>query len=284
MSVGLLSSALACAPVTSGSPGGVATPVALSADQLAIELDHLQLMPEKDGTSAPRGLKNPTTQEVVTYLRSILQDLDTTWSDFFKRLGLEHRQVKYVLVTPQQHSVTSRCSGQKQMVVIRHDTPNATFCRADRQGSPAVAGTIYLPVTALQKVWEGDIFGRLSTQAGDHSVAVIAAHEFAHYVTRELQWQFQQRFAQYPLPTGKWKELLSDCMAGVWSAHTHLKPTDVREAVTALEKVGDYEVNSPGHHGTPQERKDAVLVGFNGIPHRYAPRTPAACVLKYWKT
>ncbi|MFF4488879.1 neutral zinc metallopeptidase [Streptomyces sp. NPDC001544] len=285
VSLGLLAGTFGCAPAISGSAGGIATPAVLSAKELTTELNHLQLPRGKDGTTAAEDRDRPTTEEVAAYLRNVISDLDATWGDFFKRLGLPHRKLTSVLVTPQQGRAVSQCQEPARVIVIRYDTPNAVFCGAD-QRSPAGAGTIYLPVTTLQKVWEGDIFGKRipSREAGDHSAAIIVAHEYAHYVTDELRWQFQQRWVTYPNPTGKWNELLADCMAGVWAAHTHITPHDVNESVIALRSIGDYDYNSPDHHGTPEERMNAVLVGFNGIPGRYAPRTPAACVAKYWKT
>ncbi|MFI1163518.1 neutral zinc metallopeptidase [Streptomyces sp. NPDC020801] len=242
----------------------------------------MRLPLESDGTSAPQSLRQPTTAEVSAYLRNVLSDLDATWAGFFGRLGLPHRQVSYVLVTPQQQSARSRCIDAKHLIIVRADYPNAFYCQADQRSSGS-AGTLFLPVTTLQRIWEGDILGRPSRTAGDHSAAIIAAHEFAHYVTAELRWQFEQRGVEYAAPTGKWDELLADCMAGVWAAHTRLRRSDVREAVTTLEKIGDYDYSSPTHHGTPAERGDAVLVGFNGVPGRYASRTPAACVAKYWR-
>ncbi|MFF9870036.1 hypothetical protein ACF1G0_32390 [Streptomyces sp. NPDC013953] len=34
------------------------------------------------------------------------------------------------------------------------------------------------------------------------------------------------------------------------------------------------------HH---EERKNALLTGYNGIPNRYPPGPPAACTGTYWK-
>jgi predicted metalloprotease len=62
-------------------------------------------------------------------------------------------------------------------------------------------------------------------------------------------------------------ELQADCFAGTWAHSGYeerlLQPDDLEEATNAVLAVGDFEIGSTRHHGTPQERRDAVLAGFN---------------------
>jgi len=68
-------------------------------------------------------------------------------------------------------------------------------------------------------------------------------------------------------------------MAGSWAysvyAEDDLQPGDLDEATNAALAVGDFDVGNAQHHGTPTERRDAVLAGFrNGDPsvcQRYVP-------------
>ncbi len=68
------------------------------------------------------------------------------------------------------------------------------------------------------KMWNGDIFGRESAQAGDFAAAVLVAHEFGHHVQDELMVQLGLRDI---VGAGgqkiKQKELIADCFAGVWA-------------------------------------------------------------------
>jgi uncharacterized protein len=49
----------------------------------------------------------------------------------------------------------------------------------------------------------------------------------------------------------------------------------VEEAVSTALAVGDFEFDQAGHHGTPEERRDAWLLGYrDGQPSdcsRYVP-------------
>jgi predicted metalloprotease len=63
-------------------------------------------------------------------------------------------------------------------------------------------------------------------------------------------------------------------MAGAWGAAVYargrLTREDVQEAINTALAVGDFDVSSRNHHGTPQERRDAWLTGFE-------TGDPAAC-------
>jgi uncharacterized protein len=74
-------------------------------------------------------------------------------------------------------------------------------------------------------------------------------------------------------------ELQADCLAGTWANSVYaeglLQPGDLQEATNAALAVGDFDVGNAEHHGTPQERRDALLAGFrSGEPSlcgRYVP-------------
>ena len=72
-------------------------------------------------------------------------------------------------------------------------------------------------------------------------------------------------------------ELQADCFAGAWGNSVYkqglLKPGDIEEAIGTALAVGDFDVNNAQHHGTPDERRAAWLLGFES-------GQPSKCVLE----
>ncbi|MGW1675577.1 neutral zinc metallopeptidase [Streptomyces sp. NPDC002324] len=253
-------------------------------DELAEELEGHRVPTAPEGATIPQSPSDDGSQQTVTsYLNGVIQDNDSMWTDLFtQQLGFTEPLVSYQIVQPGQ-TLQSDCRFPDQsQLVVTHDTPNAYYCSVDAL-SPGHLGSIYLPVTTMQKMWTGNILERQSQKQGDFAAAIITAHEFGHHVVDELRSNFSERNqVQYSPPNGKWKELIADCLAGVWTAHAYyrgyLAAGDFEEATTALEAVGDDQLLAPDHHGTPQERKEAMLTGYrqNGAL--------GACISKYWKT
>lgn len=229
------------------------------------------------GAAPPQsGTEVPTQQAVEAYLAERLKEADAVWSAFFMQMRLSEPKVSYIIVTPESGPFKSNCPD----LVVQHDTPNAYYCDKD-EASAGYSGTIYLPVTTMQRMWTGNIFGRESVQKGDFAAAILTAHEFGHHVVYELAEQYGQA-----RPTGKWAELIADCMAGAWATSAYYRggmgPGDFEEAVAALAAIGDM-TRGDDPHGTPEGRTNALLTGYNGIPNRYPPGAPAACTETYWK-
>jgi len=134
----------------------------------------------------------------------------------------------------------------------------------------------------MLRMWSGDIFERQSKLAGDFAAAAIVAHEFGHHVQDELSTQA----GNFPPPKGKNGELIADCSAGIWAADFYfqggLEVGDFEEAVTALEVIGDHNILSPNHYGTPEERATAFQVGYHGV-RGGRPADPATCIRHYWR-
>jgi predicted metalloprotease len=93
------------------------------------------------------------------------------------------------------------------------------------------------------------------------------AHEYGHNVQQEAGLLGHSSRA---LPT----ELNADCLAGTWAkwadAQGRLDAGDLQEALDAALAVGDFDYISPQHHGTPQERRDALETGMKS-------GSPSAC-------
>jgi hypothetical protein len=87
---------------------------------------------------------------------------------------------------------------------------------------------------------------------GGYAVAGIMAHEFAHI----LQFDKESELS------GKARELHADFMAGYYlGKKSYFAPTNVRAFAVSLFEKGDYAFRSPSHHGTPQERVNAMVAG-----------------------
>jgi hypothetical protein len=97
-------------------------------------------------------------------------------------------------------------------------------------------------------------------EAPDAIFSGICAHEFAHILqfNRGVDLNKNQ-------PTAKRGELHADFLAGYFAGLRKIEKPSFPAAVIAVthEKYGDYDFNNPQHHGTPAERSDAIVQGFN---------------------
>ncbi len=128
-------------------------------------------------------------------------------------------------------------------------------------------------------MWEGQLRTNADPQgeqpAGDSSVAYIVAHEYAHSLQGELGLLPTVQDLTLKFPVYK-TELHADCWAGVWANSAYhkaiLEPGDIEEAARTTKDVGDYQVDHPKHHGTPQQRAEAFMAGYNaGDPRSCDP-------------
>lgn len=235
----------------------------------------------KEGAEPPSSAVvpgNPQSYTVEQYLDFIVGDLDKNWSSWFKRSGYAEPWVYIEKIEPGR-SAYMGCGAK----TLTSETPNAYYCGSDTRvvNGATIYGVVYLPVLTMRKMWTGNVFERTSRAAGDFAAAILVAHEFGHHIQDEIA--IQSRVAA---PTGKNKELIADCFAGVWMATAYyeglLTDTDYAEAVAALEAIGDPPgSNGTDPHGTSAERSAALKIGYNGYG-QYKPGTPQACYV-YWK-
>lgn len=96
---------------------------------------------------------------------------------------------------------------------------------------------------------------RLATWGTGLSIPAILAHEFAHIAQYKYGFPYG----------GKWRELHADYLAGWYTAHRGRWTVNnsPQQAMANFFYKGDYDFNSPGHHGTPRERQAAFMAGFN---------------------
>jgi hypothetical protein len=92
----------------------------------------------------------------------------------------------------------------------------------------------------------------------DAAISAVCAHEFGHIV------QFKNRISVNVGGTVKRSELHADFLAGYFAGRRKLERADFPAAVfaTTYEQLGDYAFTRPDHHGTPDERAQAIVRGF----------------------
>jgi hypothetical protein len=191
-------------------------------------------------------------QTIDAFLTDLLTDVDRFWEKTFATAGLPQPRVAYNWVSPGS-SILTGCGEPAG------DTA-AFYCPAD--------DTIYVAQVFAADLYEGVLRGLpgesagYGRAAGDFAVAYVVAHEYAHNLQQELGV-----FDNRETPSAKPFELQADCMAGVWAysvfAEGEIDQRDIEEASNAALAVGDFDTGNAQHHGTPEERRDALLAGFN---------------------
>jgi len=100
----------------------------------------------------------------------------------------------------------------------------------------------------------------LQQEQGAAAVIGVCAHEFGHIA------QFKRRVRDNMVVDGKIKrlELHADYLAGYFAGRRKLEKNDFPAAVIAHTQWvgGDFNTWKPTHHGTPEERGQAVVEGF----------------------
>ncbi|HEV2786248.1 MAG TPA: neutral zinc metallopeptidase [Solirubrobacteraceae bacterium] len=230
-------------------------------------LDELErVVPRAERTSPTvrsRGSNEPET--IDAFMTRVLRNVDSYWTRTFAAADLPEPQVAFEPVPPGAVRLTA-CGN------LANDS-SAFYCPGD--------DTIYVAQQFAADLYRGVLrglpgeragFGRA---AGDFAVAYVLAHEYAHNLQQELG-VFDNSVRRSARPY----ELQADCMAGAWAYSVFeqglLEPGDLEEATNAALAVGDFDVGNAHHHGTPQERRAALLTGYEtGRPARceqFAPR------------
>jgi predicted metalloprotease len=201
----------------------------------------------------------PSSRTASEFLTEVTQDVDAFWTRELADAGLPEPRVTYAWI-PEGQTVGSACGELGDGA--------AAYCPGDDTIfiSEPFATAIY--TGALDRALPGSAQGFGGT-AGDFAVAYIVAHEYGHQIQHELG------LFERSVPTVRF-ELQADCFAGSWARSAYdedrLEQGDLDEALNAALAVGDFEYDSAGHHGTPEQRRAAWMSGFES-------GDPAACTL-----
>ena len=140
---------------------------------------------------------------------------------------------------------------------VRWNVPNGVSSPCGR-----ISGSLYCPRNNTVYLTQQHM--RMAYEYGDAALAYILAHEYAHAA---------QTIGRFRPRTITQIELQADCLAGFYMGampNVTFDRQDIEQIAEIAYQVGDYEVNNRQHHGTPQQRAQAVLLGFqasqqNGI-------------------
>jgi len=209
-----------------------------------------------DPSVRSRGANEPDT--IDTFLTRVLTNIDEYWTKTFAAADLPAPRVAFSAVPPGT-SLRTACGELA-------DDSAAFYCPAD--------DTIYVAQQFAADLYRGVLRGLPGERAGygraagDFAVAYVLAHEYAHNLQQELG-VFDNGIGRSARPF----ELQADCFAGTWANSVFeaglLQPGDLEEATNAALAVGDFDVGNKQHHGTPQERRAALLAGYEtGDPGR----------------
>jgi hypothetical protein len=197
--------------------------------------------------------------EVTDYLRKVIRNVDGYWTETLSSAGQPEPRVGFAII-PRGGAARTGCR------VVADDTA-AFYCTGD--------DTIYIAEQLATELWQGindDFPGQRAgygRAVGDFGLAYVVAHEYAHNVQYELGfYELQPRGGSV-----RAFELQADCMAGLWGNSVYragkIKPGDVEEAMSTALAAGDFDYNNEQHHGTPDERRAAWLLGYeSGDPSR----------------
>ena len=195
-------------------------------------------------------------ENMEQFLTAVTKDVDSYWTKVFEDSDLPEPRVSYSWI-PAGQTATSACGDENGAL----GDSAAAYCSGD--------DTIFISQKFATDIYSGALDHALpgSSQGygrtvGDFAVAYIVAHEYGHQIQDELGL-FQAYGGQVPTMAF---ELQADCFAGTWANSAYqddrLEDGDVQEALDAALAVGDFAAGSPGHHGTPEQRKEAWTSGF----------------------
>jgi predicted metalloprotease len=270
----------ACANSGGADPAGPADPMDAPPPQNMLTLE----------SNVAEGNLYPYT--VTEYVNFVVQELDQYWTQWFIANGYSEPFVELALVNDSDPIFRSDCRDLDGAgtLVVGPNYPNAFYCAVDGDdmtwNGTLLAddqGALILPIYTMQKIWIGRLGDRQAKVVGDFAAAIVVAHEFGHHVQNEWarQYNLMQEQAGGQLiaePNSKYKELMADCLAGVWANSVWrqglLEAGDLEEAISLLEAIGD-QGTSTMPHGTGAERRAALEAGMDS-------GAPTICSQQYW--
>ena len=215
------------------------------------------MMPVHQSNAKPAGW--PT--DLMTYTRSIGPLLNEFWSRALAMTNVDYMPPRFMVI-PEHVEVATGCLNPDGTPAIA-DT--LAYCGADQ--------TVYI----YEPFMRDELIAGEDWRSRDYVVATVIAHEWGHHIQRLTGLSsvsgalIVNNPENWPLITRQ-KELQADCYAGMFTRYARdrgwLNPGDVEEAREALLRAGDDHLDSPGHHGLPEQRKEWFTRGYNHYAFR----------------
>jgi len=195
-------------------------------------------------------------EPMVQFVSFIIDDVQSSWSAQFNRMGERYEDAKLVLF---RDGTESGCG-------VAQSAMGPFYCPVDQK--------VYLDLGFF------DELNRRFGAPGDFAQAYVIAHEFGHHVQKLLgtEARVRQMQEQHPELQNQLSvrlELQADCYAGVWGKSAanrgELEPGDVDEGLRAASAVGDDRIQrqTTGRinvdsftHGSAQQRASWFKRGF----------------------
>jgi predicted metalloprotease len=187
------------------------------------------------------------------FVDAVVDDVQVTWTNMFRRAGLEYELTSVVLFEGQTSSGCGAASS----------STGPFYCPADRR--------IYLD-TDFFRVLE-QRFGA----PGDFAQAYVIAHEVGHHVQNLLGTEAEVRREMrenrdIANELSVRLELQADCFAGVWGRAAQsqgiLQPGDIEDGLRAASAIGDDRIlgrradRDSFTHGTAEQRSTWLRTGI----------------------
>jgi hypothetical protein len=180
--------------------------------------------PGGGAASAPPRTASPAEEQRADFVSFVLDDVQSTWTREFQRMGRDYERARLVLFT----------GGTRSGCGFAEAAAGPFYCPEDRK--------VYIDLGFYDELRSR--FGA----PGDFAQAYVLAHEIGHHVQHLLGLTDRVRAGQERRPASANAlsvrlELQADCLAGIWAHSTSerrlLEEGDVEEALGAASAVGD---------------------------------------------
>ena len=112
---------------------------------------------------------------------------------------------------------------------------------------------------------DGILEGFAAIGYGDVAPQAIFAHEYAHQIQFERDFELPAAEGQDQAEMTRFGELNADAFAAYYMTHSrgeNVHKKRVEEFLNVFYQIGDCAFTDPGHHGTPAQRLAAARFGF----------------------
>jgi len=238
--------------------GGIGT-IVIALIVLLLGGDPSQLLNTmQNGTETEQVQTTAEEDEMAQFVRVVLKDTETVWSQLFKQWGSEYRMPTLVFFRDQVQSACGFASAAS----------GPFYCPGDEK--------VYIDLSFCDQLKTK--FGA----NGDFAIAYVIAHEIGHHVQNQMGILGKVNSQRSGLSEKKANqltvrlELQADFLSGMWAHYAQemlntLETGDVEEALNAAAAVGDdnLQMKYQGRivpdaftHGTSAQRKEWFRKGW----------------------
>lgn len=210
----------------------------------------------KDDAVSPAAQSTATTEKISDVIPASLSEcsyVDGNWSS----------TASLYTSLPNSGSTTG------SSLIVSQNTAIKTFWRGSSAAAPTFrfvrdlsnpSSTFNAISYSTGKIYFGEAIFKWAYDRDNSNLinVMILAHEYGH------QLQYAYGLPSVSESTARPNELEADGFSGYYLRRGYGKSTfaAIATAYDAAYAIGDYQTTSPGHHGTPPQRKSAVRLGF----------------------